>query len=102
MLTLVLPLPDFDYKDALKLETQLQEDEKMARDMANKYCQQHLMPRILKANREEKFDATIMQEMGNLGLLGCTIDGYGCPGFNYVTYGLIAREVCLKPNSNFF
>ena len=65
----------------------------MVRDSARAYCQEKLMPRILKANREEKFDREIMNEMGALGFLGSTIDGYGCAGVSHVCYGLIAREV---------
>ncbi len=51
------------------------------------------MPRIIKANRLEKFDREIMTELGELGLLGATIDGWGCPGVSYVAYGMAAREV---------
>ena len=65
----------------------------MVRDTARAYCQEKLMPRVLEANRHEHFDREIMNEMGELGLLGPTIDGYGCAGVNYVCYGLIAREV---------
>ena len=63
------------------------------RDSARAYCQEKLMPRVLTANREERFDREIMNEMGELGFLGSTIEGYGCAGANYVSYGLIAREV---------
>jgi glutaryl-CoA dehydrogenase len=63
------------------------------RDTARQYCQEKLMPRILMANRHERFDREIMNELGELGLLGSTIDGYGCAGVNYVCYGLVAREV---------
>ena len=65
----------------------------MVRDTARDYAQDKLMPRILEANRHEIFHREIMTEMGALGLLGSTIDGYGCAGTNYVSYGLIAREV---------
>ena len=58
-----------------------------------RYAQESLMPRIVEANRHEKFDPMITQEMGELGLLGATIHGYGCAGLNYVSYGLIAREI---------
>ncbi len=85
--------PKFKWDDALLLDDQLSEDERMVRDQANAYCQDKLMPRVLKANREEKFDREIMNEMGELGLLGATIDGYGCAGVNHVCYGLVAREV---------
>jgi glutaryl-CoA dehydrogenase len=85
--------PKFKWDDALLLDDQLSEDERMVRDQAHAYCQDKLMPRVLKANREEKFDREIMNEMGALGLLGSTIDGYGCAGVNHVCYGLVAREV---------
>jgi len=86
--------PDgFDWSDALLLEDQLTQDERMVRDAARAYCRQKLLPRVIQANREERFDRTIMNEMGELGLLGSTIHGYGCAGVNHVCYGLIAREV---------
>ncbi len=75
------------------MESQLTEEERMVRDQVRDYCQEKLMPRILEANRHEKFDREILREMGSLGMLGSTIQGYGCPGVNYVSYGLIAREV---------
>src|SRR6187549_31013 len=65
----------------------------MVRDSAHAYCQEKLMPRVLEANRHEKFDRAIMTETGALGFLGSTIEGYGCAGINHVSYGLIAREV---------
>ncbi len=83
----------FKWEDPLLLDQQLTEEERMVRDTAQKYCQEQLMPRVLEANRHEHFDREIMNEMGELGLLGCTIDGYDCAGLNYVSYGLIAREV---------
>jgi glutaryl-CoA dehydrogenase len=83
----------FKWDDAFLLDDQLTDEERMVRDQAHAYCQEKLMPRVLKANREEKFDREIMNEMGELGLLGATIDGYGCAGVNYVCYGLVAREV---------
>ena len=83
----------FDWSDPLLLEDQLTQDERMARDAARAYCQDKLLPRIIQANREEHFDRAIMDEMGALGLLGATIQGYGCAGVNHVCYGLIAREV---------
>jgi glutaryl-CoA dehydrogenase len=85
--------PKFKWDDALLLDDQLSEDERMVRDQAHTYCQEKLMPRVLKANRDEIFHREIMNEMGELGLLGPTIDGYGCAGVNYVCYGLVAREV---------
>jgi glutaryl-CoA dehydrogenase len=85
--------PRFDWQDPLLLDDQLSQDERMLRDAARAYCQEKLMPRILEANRHERFERAIMTEMGELGLLGATIEGYGCAGVNYVSYGLIAREV---------
>ncbi|MGO2133748.1 MAG: acyl-CoA dehydrogenase [Halomonas sp.] len=81
------------WEDPFRLIDQLDEDERMVQQTAYDYCQEQLMPRVLEANRHEHFDREIMNEMGELGLLGATIDGYGCAGMNYVSYGLIAREV---------
>lgn len=81
------------WEDPFRLIDQLDEDERMVQQTAHDYCQEQLMPRVLEANRHERFDREIMNEMGELGLLGATIDGYGCAGMNYVSYGLIAREV---------
>jgi glutaryl-CoA dehydrogenase len=83
----------FQWEDPLLLEDQLTEEERLVRDSARGYAQDKLMPRVLEANRHEHFDREIMTEMGELGLLGATIDGYGCAGVGYVSYGLIAREV---------
>jgi len=83
----------FDYKDALNLECRLTEDEIMVRDVFHDYCQEKLLPRVTLANRNEVFHREIMNEMGELGVLGPTIKGYGCSGVSYVAYGLIAREV---------
>eukprot|EP01117_Protostelium_nocturnum_P020392 TRINITY_DN9147_c0_g1_i1.p1 TRINITY_DN9147_c0_g1~~TRINITY_DN9147_c0_g1_i1.p1 ORF type:complete len:476 (-),score=169.69 TRINITY_DN9147_c0_g1_i1:45-1259(-) len=83
----------YDWKDPFRLEDQLSEDEKMIRDEANAYCQEHLMPRIIEANRNESFDPNIMKEFGSRGLLGITIEGYNCAGASSVAYGLVAREV---------
>jgi glutaryl-CoA dehydrogenase len=86
--------PVFDWQDPLALEQQLSEDERLVRDAAQKYCQDKLAPRVLEAFRHEKTDPKIFREMGELGLLGPTIpEQYGGPGLNYVSYGLIAREV---------
>lgn len=85
--------PSFDWQDPLMLGDLLLEDERMVRDAAHDYCQEQLMPRVLEANRHEVFHREIMTEMGALGFLGSTIDGYGCAGVNYVSYGLVAREV---------
>ena len=83
----------FKWEDALLLDDQITDEERMVRDQAHAYCQEKLMPRVLHANRDEVFHREIMNEMGALGLLGATIDGYGCAGVNYVSYGLVAREV---------
>ena len=85
--------PTFKWDDPLLLEDQLTEEERMVRDSARSYAQQSLMPRILEANRHEKFDRSIITEMGELGFLGSPIDGYGCAGINNVASGLITREV---------
>ncbi len=85
--------PVFDWQDPLLLDAELSEEERMLRDSARDFCQEKLMPRVLEANRHEHFHREIMNEMGALGLLGPTIHGYGCAGVNYVSYGLIAREV---------
>ncbi|MGO8914846.1 MAG: acyl-CoA dehydrogenase [Stellaceae bacterium] len=85
--------PVFDWQDPLLLEDELSEDERMVRDAARAYAQGKLMPRVKSAFREERFDREIMSEMGALGLLGPTIEGYGCTNVGYVCYGLIAREV---------
>ncbi len=87
------PKPVFQWDDPLLLDDQLTDEERMVRDSARAYCQDKLMPRILEANRHERFDRTIIDEMGELGLLGSTLEGYGCAGVNHVCYGLIAREV---------
>jgi glutaryl-CoA dehydrogenase len=85
--------PAFQWDDPLLLDEQLTEEERMARDTARDYCQEKLQPRILEANRKERFDREIMNEMGRLGFLGATISGYGCAGVNHVCYGLVAREL---------
>ncbi len=86
--------PDFKWDDPLLLDDQLSDEERMIRDAAHSYCQDKLMPRVLEANRHELFHREIMNELGELGLLGSTIpEKYGCAGANYVSYGLVAREV---------
>ncbi|MFZ9528404.1 MAG: acyl-CoA dehydrogenase [Burkholderiales bacterium] len=84
---------EFQWDDPLLLEDLLSDEERMVRDAARAYCQEKLMPRVLEANRHEKFHREIMNEMGALGFLGSTIEGYGCAGVNHVCYGLISREV---------
>jgi glutaryl-CoA dehydrogenase len=84
----------FQWQDPLKLDNVLTEDERAVQDAAYSYCQDKLMPRVLMGNRHERFDREIMSEMGELGFLGPTIpEKYGCAGVNYVSYGLVAREV---------
>jgi glutaryl-CoA dehydrogenase len=83
----------FQWDDPFLLETQLSDDERAVRDAAHTYCQERLQTRVLMAARHEQFDREIMSEMGELGLLGTTIEGYGCAGLNHVCYGLVAREV---------
>ena len=84
----------FDWSDPLSLNEQLTEEERLIRDTAHDYCQSKLMPRILEATRQERFDREIMNELGELGFLGATIpEEYGGVGANHVAYGLIAREV---------
>jgi glutaryl-CoA dehydrogenase len=84
---------EFQWDDPLLLDDLLSDEERMVRDAARAYCQEKLMPRVLEANRHEKFHREIMNEMGALGFLGSTIEGYGCAGVNHVCYGLISREV---------
>jgi glutaryl-CoA dehydrogenase len=84
----------FKWDDPLDLEGELTEEERMVRDTARDYAQEKLFPRVLAANREERYDPAIAREMGALGLLGSTIpQEYGGAGLNYVCYGLIAREL---------
>ena len=83
----------FAWEDPLLLEEVLTEEERMIRDSARQFCQERLMPRVLEANRHERFDREIMNEFGEMGFLGATLDGYGCAGVSYVAYGLMAREV---------
>ena len=83
----------FDWADPLALENTLSDEERLVQDSLRRFCQEELQPQILAAHREEKIDHQILPRMGELGLLGSTIDGYGCAGLNYVCYGLAAREV---------
>ena len=83
----------FNWSDPLFLNSQLSEDEKIIQDQAQKFCTHELLPRITKANRNETFDRDVYLLLGENGLLGSTIDGYGCAGTNHVAYGLIAREI---------
>ena len=85
--------PAFKWDDPLLLEDQLTEEERMVRDSARAFCQEKLMPRVTEAHRYEKPDREVFREMGALGFLGPTIEGYGCAGVSHVCYGLIAREI---------
>ncbi len=87
-------LAPFDWLDPFRLRDQLGEEERLIQQTAHDYAQNRLMPRILEANRHERFDREILTEMGELGFLGSTLpEEYGCAGTNYVAYGLIAREI---------
>ena len=84
----------FQWQDPFDLDAQLSEEERLVRDSVREFCDNELMPGIIQANRNEKFDPRIMARFGALGMLGCTIpEKYGCAGMNHVCYGLIAREV---------
>ena len=83
----------FVWDDPLLLEEQLTEDERMIRDAAREFCQSKLLPRVIEATRREHFDREIMNEFGEMGFLGATLDSHGCAGVGYVSYGLISREV---------
>ncbi|CAN7611892.1 acyl-CoA dehydrogenase [Polaromonas sp. LjRoot131] len=83
----------FNWQDPFFFMEQLSDDERAIADAAHAFCQEKLQPRVLMAARHEKFDREIMNEAGAMGFLGSTIEGYGCAGLNYVSYGLVAREV---------
>lgn len=85
--------PSFDWEDPLLLRDQLTDEERMVSDSARQFFQNELMPGIVVANRNETFDRNIMRQMGEMGLLGVTIEGYGCAGLSHVAYGLLAREI---------
>ncbi len=82
-----------NWKDPFLLDQQLNDDQRMVRDTAHQYAQGKLLPRVREAFRNEETDTSIFKEMGNLGLLGSTIQGYDCPGVDYMSYGLVAREI---------
>jgi glutaryl-CoA dehydrogenase len=88
-----LTRPSFRWDDPLFFDEQLSDEERMVRDSARAYCQEKLMPRVVQANRHEKFDRAVLSEMGSMGFFGPTIEGYGCAGLNQVCYGLITREL---------
>ena len=79
-----------NWEDIFNFNDQLTEEERLIQSSTNEYCQKSLMPRILEANRSESFDKEIYKELGSLGLLGAPIDGYGCAGTNYVSYGPVS------------
>ncbi len=83
----------FTWDDPLLLEEVLTEDERMIRDSARQFCQERLLPRVQEAFRKEHFHREIMNEFGEMGFLGATLDSHGCAGIGYVSYGLMAREV---------
>lgn len=83
----------FNWQDPLLFDSLLTEDESIIQTQARQYCQKKLLPRIIKANRDEIFDPAIYLEMGEMGFLGSTLSGYGCADTSHVAYGLIAREV---------
>jgi glutaryl-CoA dehydrogenase len=83
----------FNWQDPLLLDDQLSAEESQVRDSAHQYSQDKLLPRIVQAFRHEQTDPAIFRELGELGLLGATLDGYGCAGASYVSYGLLAREI---------
>ena len=83
----------YNWQDPLLFDEQLSSEERLIRDNTAEFAQSSLMPRVLKAYREEYFDPAILREMGDAGLLGATLQGYDCAGVNYVSYGLIAREI---------
>jgi len=87
-------MPSFNWEDPFYLDDQLTEEEVLIRDTAREYAREHLLTRVKEAYRSEHFHREIMNEMGELGLLGSTLpEKYGCSGVNYVSYGLVAREV---------
>eukprot|EP00824_Muranothrix_gubernata_P004314 TRINITY_DN15486_c0_g1_i1.p1 TRINITY_DN15486_c0_g1~~TRINITY_DN15486_c0_g1_i1.p1 ORF type:complete len:441 (+),score=102.64 TRINITY_DN15486_c0_g1_i1:33-1325(+) len=83
----------FDFMDPMNFDSLLTEEERLIRDQVHDYCQSKLAPRVLEGFRNESFDLGVVKEMGDMGMLGPTIDGYECPGASSVAYGLIAREV---------
>tara|TARA_B100001173_G_scaffold308024_1_gene317552 strand:- start:71 stop:1282 length:1212 start_codon:yes stop_codon:yes gene_type:complete len=83
----------FSFADPFLLETQLTSEEKSVKDLAANFSKNQLLPNVVTSFRNETFDKNIMKEMGQIGLLGSTINGYGCAGVNYVSYGLSMREI---------
>jgi glutaryl-CoA dehydrogenase len=83
----------YNWADPFLLREQLDEEERLIQDSTARFARERLMPRVIEAYRDEYFDPAIMREMGEAGLLGATLQGYGCAGINYVSYGLMAREI---------
>ncbi len=83
----------FQWDDALLLDEQLSQEERLVRNSAREFCQSELLPKVRTAHANEEFNREIYTSFGELGLLGATLKGYSCPGVNYVSYGLIAREI---------
>ena len=83
----------FDWSDPLLLDDQLHEEERLIRDGTRRFAQDRLAPLILEWNRHERFDSGIMREFGEMGVLGGTLEGYGCPGLSHVAYGVVGREL---------
>ncbi|MBA4739694.1 MAG: acyl-CoA dehydrogenase [Burkholderiales bacterium] len=86
-------MASFDWQDPFRLNDQLNDDERLIADSAREFCSERLSSRIIEANRNESFERSIFDEMGEMGFLGSTINGYGCAGVSHVSYGLIAREI---------
>src|SRR6185295_17977507 len=84
---------NFDWKDPFFFDDQLTDEERMVRDAAHDFAQAKLMPTVIEDFHKEHFNRAIMNEMGAAGFLGATLQGFGCAGVNYVSYGLIAREI---------
>ena len=87
------PWAKFDWQDPFQFLQQLSEEERMVQESVAQYAQDKLAPRVVSMYRDEGVDRSIFEEMGELGLLGCMLEGYGCAGMNYTSYGLIAREI---------
>ena len=85
--------PSYHWDDPLFFDEQLTEEERMIRDAARQFAKDKLQPIVIQSFQNESFGREIMEEMGQAGLLGATIHGYGCAGVNYVSYGLVAREI---------
>ena len=93
MYKIVELLAVFKWEDPLNLECRLTPDEIMIRDQFRSYCKEKLLPRVIEANRKEIFDRAIIKELGDMGVLGCTVKGYGAAGTTSVAYGLLAKEI---------